>query len=249
VSTLLPDVFFEIHSDLPREAPGDDESTRRALSSCSLPVAAKILDVGCGPGGQSVVAAAHFPEAEVYAVDMHAPFLREVNRRAASLGVLHRVHPVRADMKALPFAAAGFDLVLAEGSAYVMGIEDALAAWRELLHDDGHIAFTELVWLSANPPSEAKTFFDTEYPSMTTPDHLRKLIESAGYRLIDHFTLPDDAWRNSYYAPMEARLEELRRKYAGDTKALAVIEESQKEVDIRRRYSDSYGYEFFVARL
>lgn len=47
--------FFEIHSNLPREGPGDTESTRRALSMMAgLPERPSILDVGCGPGMQII---------------------------------------------------------------------------------------------------------------------------------------------------------------------------------------------------
>ncbi len=44
------EIFWEIHSKLPREGPGDDASTRKAFSMLAdLPNAPCILDVGCGP--------------------------------------------------------------------------------------------------------------------------------------------------------------------------------------------------------
>jgi len=245
----LPAVFFEIHLGLPREAPGDDESTRRALRLCELPADIDMLDVGCGPGGQTVVAAQEFAQASVVAIDLHRPFLDEVWRRAETDGVADRVHPVHADMQRLPVADGGFDLILAEGSAYVIGIHAALSQWRALLRQPGYIVFSELVWLTDNRPEEAAAFFNAEYPPMTTPGVIVKTIDECGYVLVGRFTLPDESWWVSYYAPMEKRIEELRVKYAGDDDALGVIEESQKEIDIRRRYGDSYGYEFFVVRM
>jgi ubiquinone/menaquinone biosynthesis C-methylase UbiE len=48
-------IFFEIHKDLPREGPGDNESTRKAFSMLvDLPAEPDILDIACGPGMQTI---------------------------------------------------------------------------------------------------------------------------------------------------------------------------------------------------
>ncbi len=242
-------VFFEIHSGLPREAPGDDDSTRRALKACALPPAAGILDIGCGPGAQTIVAADVFPDAHLIALDRHYPFLVELIRRADAAGCREGIAPLRADMNMLPVADRSFDLVLAEGSAYILGIEKALTVCRDLLREGGHVAFSDLVWLTHTPPPEAKAYFDSEYPAMTTPEQRVEMIRRAGFEMIEQFRLPDTSWWDNYYTPMQERLDMLREKYAGDDHALAVIAESQQEIHIRRDYGGSYGYEFFVAKL
>ena len=58
--------------------------------------------------------------------------------------------------------------------------------------------------------------------------------------------LPEEAWFKHYYSPMEARLDELRSKYAGDAVAESVLQECADEIDFYRRYRDYYGYCFFV---
>jgi hypothetical protein len=51
----LPEFFWIIHCGLPREGPGDNESTRRAYVMLKdLPERPQILDVVCGPGMQTV---------------------------------------------------------------------------------------------------------------------------------------------------------------------------------------------------
>ena len=75
------------------------------------------------------------------------------------------------------------------------------------------------------------------------------MIERSGFTLLGHFTLPDEAWWDDFYTPMERRIVELRGKYAGDEEALAVLDEIAEEPAMHRRYSDYYAYEFFVARL
>ena len=48
-------IFFEIHKDIPREGPGSFESTKRAFQLLTgLPEQPVILDVGCGPGKQTL---------------------------------------------------------------------------------------------------------------------------------------------------------------------------------------------------
>ena len=68
--TNVLDVFFDVQSDLPRQGPGDDASTRRALTSCTaLAAAPRVLDVGCGPGAQTLALAALLPAARITAID------------------------------------------------------------------------------------------------------------------------------------------------------------------------------------
>jgi len=51
MSEELPKVFWEVHSGLPREGPGDNKSTKKAYMMLEdLPKNPCILDVGCGPG-------------------------------------------------------------------------------------------------------------------------------------------------------------------------------------------------------
>jgi SAM-dependent methyltransferase len=76
-------VFFEIHRDLLREGPGSDQSTRRAYACLAARFGkSAILDVGCGPGAQTIqlteVSGGH-----VLAVDNHEPFLDQLRQRAA----------------------------------------------------------------------------------------------------------------------------------------------------------------------
>src|SRR3954462_11324326 len=68
-------VFFEIHSGLPREGPGDAASTVRAYRAIGeLPASAHILDAGCGPGAQTLDLAA-VARGRITGVDNHRPYL------------------------------------------------------------------------------------------------------------------------------------------------------------------------------
>jgi methylase of polypeptide subunit release factors len=66
---------------LPREGPGDDASTECALRLLQhLPPRPRILDIGSGPGAQTLVLA-RATGGTVTAIDVHQPFLDESMRR------------------------------------------------------------------------------------------------------------------------------------------------------------------------
>jgi len=73
-------------------------------------------------------------------------------------------------------------------------------------------------------------------------------IQDRGLELVGHFTLPDEAWWDDFYTPMQARIAELRDKYANDIKASAILDQLAEEPEMHSRYSEFYAYEFFVAR-
>ena len=84
------------------------------------------------------------------------------------------------------------------------------------------------------------------YPTLASIKECIECIQRQGYRLIGHFTLPEEAWWDEYYEPLEQRIKILRRKYMDDPAALAVLDEEQKEVNMYRRHSAWYGSAFFV---
>jgi hypothetical protein len=194
------------------------------------------------------VLAEELQDASITAIDVHQPYLEELQTRAAVAGVSDRVAAKNMPMQAMTIAPETFDLIWAEGSAYIMGFTKAVAAWRPLLKRGGFLAVTELVWLTEDKPVEAAEFFRQEYPAMMDSAGVAESIRVAGYALVDSFTLPDSAWWDAYYTPLLARLPALESKYAGDAAKLSVITAARREVEIRRGFASSYGYEFFVAR-
>jgi SAM-dependent methyltransferase len=243
----LGEIFFDIHKDLPREGPGTDEATLRALAMCAgLTGAPDILDVGCGPGMQTV-ALARATGGNVTGVDMHEPFLVQLAERAAAAGVEDRIATMRADMAALPFEPGSFDLVWSEGAAYIMGFVDACEAWRPLIRPGGYLMVSQAVWLVPDPPPELVDLFGPQ-TDMADVAGTVKWVRGAGYEIIGHFTLDDEAWWTHYMTPLAARIPMLQRKYAGDEAALAVIDEALLEDRLRRERPDAYSYEYIVAR-
>jgi SAM-dependent methyltransferase len=206
----------------------------------------RVLDLGCGPGAATTLLAGR-TGGRVAAVDLHAPFLNEVRDKAAREGVSSRVLPVHASMETLPFGAGTFDLVWSEGALYNVGFGRGLEVSREVLKPGGALAATEAVWLTPDPPAEVRAWWEAEYPGITGIGANIRAIEEGGFGLLGHFTLPARAWW-AYYQPIETRLATLRERHHEDPIALEVIDDAQVEIDMYRRFSHAYGYEFFVCR-
>jgi SAM-dependent methyltransferase len=237
--------FWALHSGLPREGPGDRASVERALALARpLPPAPAVLDVACGPGGQTLDLAELLPDARVAALDLHEPFLRELERRASARGLSGRISTVHGDMARLPFAPGSFDLLWCEGAAYIVGLDAALAAWKPLLRPGGVLALTEPVWLTDDPPPRVQACW-AEYEAMGTPDMVRAKALAHGYRVKGDFVLSPEAWWANYYAPMEARVAELTGT-ATDAATRIVLSEAREEIECHRHHADSYGYLFVV---
>ncbi len=241
------EVFLELFESLPRQGPGDRASTARALALCrGLPPAPAVLDLGCGVGAQTLHLA-ELTAGDVVAVDLHAPSVGRLARTVAARGLAGRVRPLVGDIARPAFAPASFDLVWSEGALYNVGIGRALAICRRLLRPGGCLAFTDAVWRREDPPPRVREMFADHVGMGWTRDVLGE-IERGGFESLGHFTLPDEAWWDGFYGPMERRIEELRGAYADDPGSLAALDELAREPGTHRRCSAWYAYEFFVAR-
>jgi SAM-dependent methyltransferase len=239
--------FFDLHSGLPREGPGDPKSTARALQIARpLRPRPRVLDLACGPGMQTMDLATLIPDAAIVAVDAHRPFLDEVERRAVQRGCADRVRTLAGDMTKLKFEPGIFDLIWCEGAAYIMGVDNALNAWRPLLGPGGKVAFTEPVWLRADAPDSVRACW-SEYPAMRDSEKLRELVRACGYDILGDFVLEEEAWWTYYYGPLQQRLELLASVYRGDRAGELVLEEARVEIETYRHFSAYYGYLFVVA--
>lgn len=241
----IQDLFFEIHRGLNYEAPGDPDSTSRAYQQLSLPDSPHILDVGCGPGAQTLVLA-RISEGQITAMDNHAPYLETLKESADKFDLAYLISPVEGDMNDMRFDDGSFDLIWCEGAAYIMGFERALREWKRFLKPKGCIALTELCWLKPNPPEEIAAFWAEGYPDMKDVSANLLAVEKCGYRTINNFVLPERAWQN-YYVPLEKRIAQLLAKYADSDEKTALLSGERREIEMRKKYAEWYGYVFFIA--
>ncbi|MGA1842571.1 MAG: methyltransferase domain-containing protein [bacterium] len=238
--------LYELCEALPRCGPGDNEFTRRAFDSIPrLPKQPLILDIGCGPGVQTIELA-KISNGSIIALDNHQAFLDKLMETAAKEGLAENITPKNISMLEMDFMEKTFDLIWSEGALYIMGFQNGLKECRRLLKNNGYLAVTELVYIATDPPTPVTEYFENEYSDIKSVKGKIDVIQREGFNLISNFTLPESAWFNCYYMQVEKELPRLNEKYKGNEIALAVFKAFQDEIDFYKKYSDFYGYEFFI---
>ena len=125
--------LFTLHCDIPREGPGSDEATREAIRRLPpLPSGPHVVDLGCGPGKQTLVLARHF-QTPIIAVDFHGPYLDRLRQSAEAEGL--SVNTRLGRMEELEEQPESVDLIWIEGAIYIVGFAEGLRLWRPLLRD------------------------------------------------------------------------------------------------------------------
>ena len=243
------EIFFEVYENLPRQGPGNRACAVRALGLCrDLPQSPAILDLGCGVGGQTLQLAELVGSGSIVAIDSHAPSIKRLQAAIAERALAQRVRAIVGDMAHPKQPLGSFDLIWSEGALYNIGLWNAIGVCHGLLRPGGYLAFTDAVWRQENPPPEIRAGFELEYPTMGWLEDDVAAIQDCGFELVGHFTMPDEAWWDDFYTPMETRIAELRIKYVQDVEASAILDQLAEEPELHRRYSGFYAYEFFVAR-
>ena len=240
-------IFLELQLGLPRNGPGSRRATQAAFALIPpLPRDAQILDIGCGQGA-STFELLRLAKARVTAIDLYEPFLEKLNARASRENISdERLLIKRADMTALPFHEGEFDLIWSEGAIYLVGFAKGLKLWRRFLKPGGHVAVTECTWLTDAPSDDVRNFWDEAYPAMGTVTSNVLAAGRAGYEVIATQVLPPEDWWDGYYAPMRARIAEMRDIYGEDARSVLASEEAG--IALFENNPGQYSYVFYVMR-
>jgi SAM-dependent methyltransferase len=240
--------FLEIYGTLPRAGPGSDALTRKAFYMLgALPDSPRILDLGCGPGAQTLELL-RLSAGSVVAVDFLPEMINRLAQDAGNAGFSDRLEARVEDMNNMSFPLGSFDIIWSEAAIYNMGFENGLQQLKALLRPGGFLVVSDAVWIKANPPSEVTDFWQ-QYPEMDTVESKLDVIKRVGYEPVGHFVYPPSAWTERYYDPMEARIAVKAQEWLDIPDAEAVLAEARNEISLFRRFSDYFSYAFFVMRL
>jgi ubiquinone/menaquinone biosynthesis C-methylase UbiE len=204
-----------------------------------------ILDIGCGTG-EPTIELAKLSNGIVIGLDIHQPYLDELERKARKFNLSQRVKTVNRSLFDMDFADESFDIIWAEGSIFLIGLEKGLQEWRRFIKPNRFLVVHEMSWLRPDPPTEIRDYWERIYPGIRTIEENLKIILKCGYVVIGHFSLPEDAWWEEYYGPLEERIRTVREKYKDDSDALAELDKGQEEIDLYRKYSQWYGSVFYI---
>jgi SAM-dependent methyltransferase len=171
--------------------PGGRASTGTLLARAQITASARVLDVGCGVATTAIeIARRH--RAQVTAADISPLMLdrAEANTRAA--GVAGLVTVTSADILALPFDDAAFDVVIAEAVTMFTDRPKAAAELARVTRPGGRVLATEFYWRKPPTPEAREVFLGQVCPGMhfdTVEDWIR-IYASAGLTGLDTQTGP-----------------------------------------------------------
>lgn len=198
--------------------------TRKAFQMLPKLERPRILDIGCG-SGVPTIELAKLSDGEIIGIDIDQSLLNNLNRKIEDEGFSGRVRTMKCSLFEIDLPDESFDIIWAEGSIWIIGFEKGLKEWRRLLKSNGFLVVHDEI--------------------KTVSNELKK-IPSCGYKLIDHFSLPEDAHWTEYYRPLEIRIKELREKYNNDPEALKILKQHQNEIDMVKTNPKDYTSAFYL---
>jgi ubiquinone/menaquinone biosynthesis C-methylase UbiE len=198
--------------------------TRKAFRTLPKVENSRILDIGCG-SGVPTMELARLCNGEIIGIDIDQDLLDRLSRKIEQEGLTNRVKAIKCSLLDIKFPDNSFDIIWAEGSITTLGVERSLRGWIRLLKPKGFLVIHD----------EIKHFFKKRYK-----------VASCGYKLIEHFSLPEEAWWEEYYSPLEIRIKELYKKYSNDPDALDVLKIHQTEIDMVKASPKSFQSVFCI---
>lgn len=242
---LLVDFF----NSLERQGPGLEELTLKAWNLTGLDPEVAILaaDVGCGNGGPTLNLAKH-TKAQITAVDIFEGFLTRLEEKARVLGRSDQVKTHQGSMNDLPFEANSLDLIWSEGAIYNMGFANGVQYLQSFLKEGGILAVSEVIWITAERPKEVEDFWKANYPEIDTSKAKIAILEQNDFELLGDFVLPEEAWLEGYYLPVEALVPLFLAKHSDDPNAKKITDDMLEEAAFYKKYKDYYSYGFYIAK-
>lgn len=242
-------LLVDLYKRNPRQGPGSDAATRRALDLSGLLGRSdlSVADLGCGSGASTLVLAEAL-DAHVTAVDLVPEFLAALERAADDRGVRARITSLATSFEALPFAAESLDAIWSEGAIYNLGFEAGVEAWSRYLAPGGVLGVSELTWLTSQRPEEIEAHWNAQYPEVGTASAKLAALERKGLSPVGYFVLPESCWLEHYYRPLERCFPSFLAAHGHSAAARALVEAEAREIDLYERFREYVGYGFYLAR-
>lgn len=153
-------LICEYFSLIPRQGPGNEQTTLKALSfiNDNFDETSRIIDIGCGTGMQTITLAQNI-NGNIEAIDLFPRFIEMLNKRLEQMNLQNRCKAIVGDMTKLQIQEESADLIWSEGAIYNIGFKKGLHKWRRFLKRGGYIAVSEAIWFTEQRPKEVEDFW------------------------------------------------------------------------------------------
>ena len=200
---------------------------RRAFQQIPPLPRPRILDIGCG-SGLPTLELARLSGGDVTGIDIDVYALQRLEEKVKAADLTDTVHIVEGSLKNMDFPKASFDILWAEGSANVIGFEQALKDWKRFLKPNGYFVVHDEVG-------------DLEQK--------KRQVAAQGYKLIDSFVLDSDIWWTNYFEPLRRAVQKIRRQNPSDLQLLAALEQVDMEIQAYRDHPEDLRSAYLIMAL
>lgn len=194
--------------------------TRKAFNMLPKIAYPHILDVGCG-SGIPTIELAQLSNARIIGIDIDQRALEKFNEKIKKFNLSDRVKTLKCSLLDMDFPSENFDIIWAEGVIQFIGFERALNEWYRMLKNNGFIVM---------------------HDDLSEKERKLKIIPKYGYKLINYFQLPDKAWWNDYFKPLELEIEKL----SINSKKVKSLKSHIKEINCYKKNPTKYRSMFFI---
>ncbi|MFE0601447.1 class I SAM-dependent methyltransferase [Streptomyces sp. NPDC058892] len=168
------------------------------LDAAAITTGDHVLDIGCGAGRSTRLAARRAARGRALGLDLSGPMLERARESARREGV-ENVSFVQGDAQVHPFDAEGFDAVISRyGMTFFADPVTAFANLHRALRPEGRLAFVCAAEAEANEWLQALASLEGLLPlggfgrpgrpgmfSLTDPDRIRTLVTAGGFAGVD----------------------------------------------------------------
>jgi SAM-dependent methyltransferase len=171
--------------------PGGRASTEALLGRAQITGSSRVLDVGCGVATTAIQIARRYG-ARVTAADISPLMLERAGANARAADVAGLVTVTSADILALPFGDAAFDVVIAEAVTMFTDRPKAAAELTRVTRPGGRVLATEFYWRKPPTPQAREVFLGQVCPGMQfdTVEDWTRIYSNAGLTGLETETGP-----------------------------------------------------------
>jgi ubiquinone/menaquinone biosynthesis C-methylase UbiE len=187
--------------------------TREAFESIPKIDKPRILDIGCGTG-MPTLELASLSNGEITGIDIDQGALDQLNLKIKQQGLSNRINVYNRSIYNTKFKDEMFDIIWEEGVIHLLDIKKALTECNRILKLNGFMVSGEATnWAN------------------------RKLkhFPKFGFKLIKQIPWESKCWWTEYYAPLEEKINILRKKYK-NVDDIEEIKHHIMEIEMVKKY-------------
>ncbi|MDE6732507.1 MAG: hypothetical protein K2J77_06490 [Oscillospiraceae bacterium] len=147
-----------------------------------------------------------------------------------------------------PVAEGGWDALWFNGLTEPDGVSGRLERIHDKVKKGGAAVYRTLCWL-IDPSLDTKSFVEKRFGRPVQIDAVLREAKALGFAIEDFYIAPKSDWRQGFYEPMKALVQELEGsgELRGD-EAQSVAGELKREMDMFELHSEEYSFVYYVLR-